>query len=245
MGSLGEKKPYSLPRDASESTRLNTQHEVYVSAAGYVLHPRIASSLKGDVRVAEVATGTGVWLKDLASSSPSNWTFTGLDMSAAQFPQAKDIPKNTTFEVLNILEPVPAKHRGQYDILHMRLLVCGLTGDDWTTAASNALQLLRPGGWLQWHEGDFADLEALQNVPGARTTATQRLLTDAVHGHRAYGKLRKGDVANLIGTVKHAGFEDCEDDRCSSDRVPSMRPLAKHERCVITLRRTTQVTRLA
>jgi hypothetical protein len=43
-----------------------------------------------------------------------------------------------------------------FDVIHLRLLVLGLPRNTWKLACENILSLLKPGGWVQWEEADFA-----------------------------------------------------------------------------------------
>lgn len=216
-----EWKPYNLPRDKAESNRLNLQHKIYIANAGFLLHPRIAAALPEKANIAEVGTGTGAWLKDLAAEASSSWTYTGFDISDAQFPQQEG-SSPCHFTTLNILEEVPEKYRGQYDVVHLRLLVCGLTGKDWATAARNAFCLLKPGGWIQWHESDFVHMQFLQNVPDASTSAYSQLIKFVFTEQNKDGKMLD-DVVQLAQTVQAAGFEDCSEYIFSSDRAAETR----------------------
>lgn len=149
--------PYSLPRDETESFRLDRQHRVYKENTGYLLHPRIAANLPHDAHIAEVGTGTGIWLRDVAAKAPAWWQLTGFDISADQFPSTNG--DRCKYEELDILQPIPDRYKARFDVVHLRLLICGLTGEDWPTTAKNVLALLKPGGWIQWLEGDFARMQ--------------------------------------------------------------------------------------
>ena len=113
-----------LTRDAAESRRLNLQHTLYIRAAGFHLHPRIAAHLPPDPHIAEVATGTGIWLRELAAQSPAAWNFTGLDLSPDQFPSSLTEAEKgrVEFQVLDVLQEVPEEMRGRVDVVHVRLL---------------------------------------------------------------------------------------------------------------------------
>ena len=74
-------------------------------------------------------------------------------MSTEQFPPG---PEDTVkFSTLNLPEPVPAHLQGTFDVLHLRLLVLGLPAGTWEVACQTIFSLLKPGGWVQWEEGDF------------------------------------------------------------------------------------------
>ncbi|KAK5123480.1 hypothetical protein LTR85_002518 [Meristemomyces frigidus] len=214
-------KPYNLPRDKGESNRLNLQHKLYIANTGFLLHPRIAAALPENAHIAEIGTGTGAWLKDLAAESPQSWTYTGFDISDAQFPQQHGSGP-CRFTNLNILEDVPEKYREQFDVVHLRLLVCGLSGKDWTTTARNVFRLLRPGGWIQWHESDFVRMQFLQNAPDA-STAVCRELVDFVFARQIKDGKMLDDVVQLAQSVGNAGFQECNDYVFSSDRVAETR----------------------
>ncbi|CAK4031498.1 Hypothetical predicted protein [Lecanosticta acicola] len=215
-----EKRPYALPRDAAETTRLDLQARAYDQNIGYTIHPEIAKSLPATAVIADVACGTGAWMLNLASQMPSTYRFHGLDMSAEQFPPTH--PENCAFGTLNLLEPIPPEMQGRFDMVHMRLLIVGLTGDDWHIAPTNALQMLKPGGWLQWCEADYEQTTALQMQSGASTQAMRQSLQMMLKKGREHGKFG-GDVGRLFNTVHQAGFQNCSEDIVSSDRIPSTR----------------------
>ena len=58
---------YGLTRDKTESARLNAQHDVWKTNIGFLLHPRIASSLSEAPRIGDIGTGTGIWILELAN----------------------------------------------------------------------------------------------------------------------------------------------------------------------------------
>ena len=224
-------KLYGLPRDKVESSRLDAQHQVFAGSAGYLLHPRIRSSLEkrpaGDeIRIADVATGTGVWLFDLAKNSPSTWQFTGLDLSDAQFPskdKLDDYGSRVDFQLCNVLEPPPDHLRGAFDVVHLRLLVCGIKVPEWTPAAQNVLQLLKPGGWIQWHELGAAGITFYAQVPDAPTQAGEEMHRHAIAGQQRVQKFMDDDGAKLEQRIAKAGFEGCKTHKFASDRIASLR----------------------
>ncbi|KAI6834225.1 hypothetical protein KC367_g3344 [Hortaea werneckii] len=211
-----------LSRDQEESQRLNLQHDLYVRSTGFHIHPRIVATLPSDAHIAEVATGTGIWLRSLAASPQScpGWKYTGFDLSAEQFPSEPE-RKGVNFRVLDILKPPPEEERGKYDVVHVRLLVCGLKGSDWQHAARNMLALLKPGGWIQWHEGAFAELQFMQSSPSAPyPSASRELARYAVRTlNGEENKVLTADVVELPQTVAEAGFADVERYLFSSDRA--------------------------
>ena len=125
------------------------------------------------------------WLVDLARSHPGAHIH-GFDISSAQFPHQHWLPKNTELSTLDILEPVPDKLLGKYDIVHVGLLVVVVQHDDPIPILENLLALLstsaffrsihqlavhlfrtgqmltvlpsEPGGYLQWDEADLGGI---------------------------------------------------------------------------------------
>lgn len=211
---------YLMPRHEDESARLELQHKVWSEITGYLLHPTIRSNLPESARIAEVGTGTGAWSQDLVQHSPSTWHVTGFDVSDAQFPQAPS--DRIDFKVLDILGSVPQEHQGQYDVVHLRLLTAAMTAELWPTAARNVRKLLRPGGWVQWQEGNFGDIQIITSEPGVPTSFHQKLANMSIGSSQKHGKLND-EVTRLEQIIQDAGFSDCMTDAISSDRVPHLR----------------------
>ena len=63
---------YGLTRDKKESARLNAQHDVWKTNIGFLLHPRIASSVGKAPRIGDIGTGTGIWILELAEQLGKN-----------------------------------------------------------------------------------------------------------------------------------------------------------------------------
>ncbi|CEN60816.1 hypothetical protein ASPCAL03249 [Aspergillus calidoustus] len=149
---------YPLGRDTAESKRLNEQHKLIIE----IVDGAIDSSIPLDriSSVADVATGTGVWLWDVQQAlskivNSSARYFHGFDISPAQFPAA---PDGIELSVQDVLTPFPPEHRGRYDLIHVRLLVTALGESEFETAVRNMLDILKPGGYLQWVEIDYTPL---------------------------------------------------------------------------------------
>ena len=64
---------YLLPRNATESERLNLQHKIFESSLGYLIHPFILQHVETPntvVAIADIGCGTGVWLREAAKVFP-------------------------------------------------------------------------------------------------------------------------------------------------------------------------------
>ena len=109
--------------DARESQRLpDGQH--YFSRAlahGCLIQPFIPhSNLQ---KIADVATGTGIWLREVAeelTSSIGPIHRVGFDISEKQLP--KDTIQDVEFVVHDVAEPFPQQYHGYFDLVHVRLL---------------------------------------------------------------------------------------------------------------------------
>ncbi|KAI1200883.1 hypothetical protein F5X97DRAFT_292391, partial [Nemania serpens] len=128
---------YRLGRSYVAALRLNLQHFVYKDAQGFLLHPTIQAELRRKneskqtgtqepLYVADLATGTGIWLFDLAKSpevSGLDIQYRGLDISRASFPHSAWLPKNIVLSTSNLLEEPPESLHGQFDVVHVRLVL--------------------------------------------------------------------------------------------------------------------------
>ncbi|KAL4770594.1 hypothetical protein BDW60DRAFT_208970 [Aspergillus nidulans var. acristatus] len=161
MGSINDEKSlYLFEADEEERARLNNQHRVLIHIIdNKILHAPIDPSAISTV--ADVGTGTGIWLEALAAHLGRISTdqglqrqYDGLDMTAAHFPAAHSRPENFAYDVWNILDPVPEERKGKYDLVHVRLLAAAFAKGQVAIAVDNLVQLLRPGGWIQWEELD-------------------------------------------------------------------------------------------
>ncbi|KAA8643883.1 hypothetical protein EYZ11_006633 [Aspergillus tanneri] len=144
--------PYRLNRDVAASTRLSLQHYIWKENMGYVLHPSIDVS-QPNLSIADVGTGTGIWLLDLHRQLP-NAHLHGFDISSEQYPAPGFLPSNVSLSKLDILADIPEEYKEKFDIVHARLLVqvVNQAGSNPVPVIQNLLKLLKPGGYLQWEE---------------------------------------------------------------------------------------------
>ncbi|KAL9598534.1 MAG: hypothetical protein Q9219_004436 [cf. Caloplaca sp. 3 TL-2023] len=156
-------EPYMLPRDISESQRLDAQHDYFRQLSyGHLVHPSIpADELR---TVADIATGTGIWLRQLAEESSASSLvetqrpeFVGFDISQQQFPPQGSLPARVTLVVHDMVQPFPAQYHGHFDLVNVRLVSYAVKEMDLDKIVRNVIQLLRPGGYLQWQETDASE----------------------------------------------------------------------------------------
>ncbi|KAL1966950.1 hypothetical protein VTN77DRAFT_3694 [Rasamsonia byssochlamydoides] len=159
---------YLLQRDKVESARLNEQHKFLVKlCGGNAIHESIPKDQL--FSIADVATGTGVWLADvknqLEEKYPSDTPryYHGFDISDAQFPAEGD-RGSIKYSVHDCLQPFPAEHHGRYDLVHVRLLVAAIREKDYKVIVENLVPLLKPGGYIQWEDIDLVSFtDAVKN----------------------------------------------------------------------------------
>ena len=129
-------------RNRQETDRLDAQHSLLKQFCdGRLLHPVIPLN-RVQTAIADVGTGTGVWIRDVAKSfgGPAKPRLVGFDISSAQFASdASDIE----FVVHDILKPFPPEYHGKFDLVHVRLLVCALRQESLQEAVKNIIAILR------------------------------------------------------------------------------------------------------
>ncbi|KAK3902809.1 S-adenosyl-L-methionine-dependent methyltransferase [Staphylotrichum tortipilum] len=211
----------NMSRDADEAKRLDEQFDLMTQNIGYLLHPDVASALPPSPRVADVGTGTGIFLQRLQTSHP-NATLDGYDISPAMFPppqQQQHLP-NMSLRVLDVKQPIPPELQGAYDLVHVRLLAAAMLPAEWGPVVRNVARLLKPGGWLQWEECDFAHVRHLRGRDGSRVDTARRMgraFRDALHERFEHG------WDTLADDMRAAGLGRLVEDVVSSDRLPESR----------------------
>ena len=144
---------YIITRSSTEAERLELQHRCILSCQGYHIHPLIQTSLPASPRIAELATGTAIWLRELASAH-ADAECHGFDISDAMFPGPETLPANVVLHTTDIKQPLSSRWEGYFDVVHVRLIMAAMRVEDWGVVVRHAAALLKPGGWLQWYEDD-------------------------------------------------------------------------------------------
>ena len=116
----------------------------------------------------------------------------GFDISPVQFPHTVWLPKNVTLDSLDILKPLPAHLRGEFDIVHVGLLVLVVENDDPLLVLDNLLAMLSmlTAAWLlntvetdslqdpvATYSGMRAILVAFEQIPQISKFRTRRSTT--------------------------------------------------------------------
>ncbi|KAL2820635.1 hypothetical protein BJX63DRAFT_427961 [Aspergillus granulosus] len=170
-------KDYLIGTNQHASARLNLQHYWATLTCGYLLQPDIP--VPGNARIADIATGTGIWPISFSLSLPPTVQLDGFDITDAQFPPKEWLPHNVRLKKLDILAPMPEELRGRYDIVAIRFFSLIVKNNDVDTLLGNLLSLLKPGGYLQWIEPDISVSKAITPRPDIKSEASEALMRDA------------------------------------------------------------------
>jgi SAM-dependent methyltransferase len=128
--------------------------------------------------------------------------YTGFDISAQHFPETP-LP-NSTFEVQDILTPFPEAFHNQFDLVHVRLLVLALRKDQFEPAVKNVMQLLKPGGWIQWEEFEAINLDF---IPSSEITRLVQSISRNIARSANLSNTPCADLHKILSEL------DCEDVR--------------------------------
>ncbi|KAI0185625.1 S-adenosyl-L-methionine-dependent methyltransferase [Xylaria flabelliformis] len=208
-----------MTRQSSEIKRLEEQFDLMTANIGYILHPSVVASLPATPRIADIGTGTGRFLLRLHTLYP-NAILDGSDISSALYPPKEMLPSNVSLTVLDAKQPLPEDLHGQYDLVHVRLLVAAMLPGDWDTVVRNLCLLLKPGGHLQWEECDFVGSKYLREKVDSTVEAARFMgyaFRDALRERFEHG------WSTLPKSMTNAGLTSVVSDVVSSDRLPETR----------------------
>ncbi|KAI0387987.1 S-adenosyl-L-methionine-dependent methyltransferase [Hypomontagnella monticulosa] len=166
---------YVFTRDYIDNNRINLQHYHWIEQFGYHLHPQIPTT-SSQLRIADVPTGTGVFLTDISARLPSTAQLDGLDISLKATPPAGWLPPNVSFRQWDIKQAVPDDLVEKYDAVHVRLLMFVLHDDEILGILQKFTKLLKPGGYLQWGEGDISSIRIEKTHPDNKIDAITQLV---------------------------------------------------------------------
>ena len=132
-----------LPRDRNETERLEVQHQFLLALAhGHLVHPLVPR--KTLQRIADVGTGTGIWLRELTKAQGElhpDPEFVGFDISKEQFPPIKAASQE--FVVHDMTTAFPNKYLEFFDLVNVRLLSYALKAHDLKQAVENVVRIIR------------------------------------------------------------------------------------------------------
>jgi ubiquinone/menaquinone biosynthesis C-methylase UbiE len=186
---------------------------------GYLIHPSITNELSCSPAIADIGTGTGLFLSQLAKVYPEA-TLRGFDISRDLFPAPESLPSNVELGIMDVKQPPPPEEHNRYDVVHVRLLTAAMDPMDWDVAVRNLNRLLKPGGALQWEECNFADVQHLRGSTGSSVSAARFMGSLFREGLKE--KLSHG-WSTLPQIMGSAGLVRVDEDIVSSDRVVETR----------------------
>ena len=196
---------YILDRRHLATARLNLQYFLWQRILKFTIHPSVR--LPPAPNIADVATGTGLWMLDAAQERP-NARLHGYDVDTTQAPAPGWLPANARIDRWDIFQDPPAQALGSYDLVHVRLLVLVLSGLDPRPVIRRLSSLLKPGGWLQWEDLDCIHMHVKRGLGRHADTLARR-------HHRHVQIERKARLARAATRVANRGGI-C---RCSVQRV--------------------------
>ncbi|KAJ5415085.1 hypothetical protein N7465_003780 [Penicillium sp. CMV-2018d] len=164
---------YPLSRDYVDFNRLNLQHYILKDMFGYSLHPKIPRNQKS-LKIADVGTGTGIWLLDLLSQLDPSTELVGIDVDITQVGPRQWLPENLTLRQWNVFTDVPDDLVGAFDIVNLRHFAFVIE-DDATPTLQKLKELLKPGGYLQWCEVDVPSFRINTASPNVPTDCLEEL----------------------------------------------------------------------
>jgi hypothetical protein len=77
----------------------------------------------------------------------------GIDIDASKFPEHP--PTGTSYHTQDINKPWPEEWKNSFDVVHQRLALVG-AGPNGQGALKSLSELVKPGGWIQLIEFEFA-----------------------------------------------------------------------------------------
>ncbi|GKZ51908.1 hypothetical protein AbraIFM66951_008159 [Aspergillus brasiliensis] len=172
---------YMLESDYAAACRLNLQVYLWKKSLKFTLHPSIPllpdNVSPRALRIADIATGTALWLLDLSEELPPlSAQLDGFDIDLSKAPNSKWLPTNICLGQWNIFDPVPDHMLGRYDVVHLRLLILVVQDSDPLPIMRNVYRMLKPGGYIQWDELNYPDTHVVKVNPGTKTPAFDKLL---------------------------------------------------------------------
>ncbi|PWY95899.1 S-adenosyl-L-methionine-dependent methyltransferase [Aspergillus sclerotioniger CBS 115572] len=200
---------YVFSRDYLDNNRINLQHYLWAELFGYLLHPDIPLT-KPDLKIADVATGTGILLTDLSRRLPPTVQLDAFDISFDAMPPRELLPPNITMHKWDVKTDIPKEFEGIYDVVNVRQLVFVLLDHEVEPALRNMFKMLRPGGYLQWADVDVHSMQVKNSNKGSSTTALEKIVKMT---QSADPRLVAHWIPELPTLFEKSGFMDIKADK--------------------------------
>lgn len=205
---------YVLGTGYQGTARLNLQHFFWKDQMGYNLHPSIPTS-SSELKIADIGTGTGIWLLEMARTLASSAQLDGFDNNLSQCPPKEWLPDNVNIYDFDAFADLPEHLIGKYDILHIRLFLLIVQNNDPMPLLKTFIQMLKPGGYIQWAEYDLAS----RYIVHAQSSNSSANLTAAIDAPTGLNDTRMHPkwVADLPRTFREGGLIDVFEHRKGTD----------------------------
>lgn len=131
------------------------------------------------LRIAEVASGTGLFAAQLKKQLADDG-YTDVEIDAFDLVHNHSVPElvdNTiNYKIHNMVKPWPEEFHNKYDYVHVRFIGGSLQKEEWEPSVKNCIDILRPGGYLQWEE------LATRELGSTNETEASRLILEGFYG---------------------------------------------------------------
>lgn len=146
-------------------------------------------------------------MESLPASVSSEQTYVGTDISTKMFPPCSSLPPNLHLQAQSVTLPWPADLKGSFDLVHQRLVLASSGALPLNEVIANLVSLLKPGGWIQFGEADFA-AEGYNIKSGPAVKDFTQLVKDA------YTQLGPGweFPQKIKGCLEQAGCVDVQEE---------------------------------
>jgi len=131
----------------------------------------------------------------------------GFDITSSNFPAPGWLPSNLNFHVWDAFSEIPSEYVGVFDIVHIRAIYSCIKDNNIGPLLTNLLQLLKPGGYLQWDESDASTLTCQVPSPDLKAEGTQTIVKIQDLFSRAQSKLLPDWLHDLPKTLGSRGCE--------------------------------------
>ncbi|SMR59405.1 unnamed protein product [Zymoseptoria tritici ST99CH_1E4] len=134
---------YPLAQGIIDSVRLNAVHFLWKKEFPWVLSS---------------ATDTcgRIWLLEASEEFPEADRLDGLDVVIDQAPPKHLLPANVHFEYLDAHADIPQQYLERYDLINAKFLLGLVRDGNPNPLIKRLLQMLKPAGYIQWSETDWA-----------------------------------------------------------------------------------------
>ncbi|KAH7903493.1 hypothetical protein BJ138DRAFT_1020532, partial [Hygrophoropsis aurantiaca] len=128
-------------------------------------------SISPGAEILDSGTGSAIWLMDCCKQLPPSCQFYGIDIESKLFPDTSlDTPSNLHLSVASVTA-LPRNWAEKFILVNQRLLMAGLTLQNWKLGLEDIYRVLKCGGYVQLLESDSDSIQS-----GPETAAGANLL---------------------------------------------------------------------